>query len=101
VIVTVATFNETGEELEEGIRHVIEEVVPSIRQAAGLQAGFWAVDRASGHRLSIMAWNDADAMAASMPAVMASVRELREKAGRTEPQRRPDTSQRFEVIARV
>ena len=92
MIVTVATFKETGEELEEGIRHVIEEVVPSIRSSAGLQAGFWVVDREGGQRLSIMVWDDAEAMTAAMPAVMSSVRELREQAGRTKPQRSPDVS---------
>ena len=38
MIVTIATFEESGEQLDEGMRHVQEEVVPSIRGAAGLRA---------------------------------------------------------------
>ena len=30
MIVTIATFEESGEQLDEGMRHVREEVVPSI-----------------------------------------------------------------------
>ncbi|TMF47657.1 MAG: hypothetical protein E6I21_14750 [Chloroflexi bacterium] len=82
MIVTIATFEESGEQLDEGMRHVQEEVVPSIRGAAGLRAAYYA-------------------SAAAMPAVIASIKRLREEAGRTEPQRAPDRSERFEVFAQV
>jgi hypothetical protein len=101
MIVTMATFQETGEQLEEGMRHVREEVVPSIRVAKGVRAAYWMVDRGNGKRLSVTVWDDADAAATAMPGVMASIKRLREESGRTEPQRSPDYTERFEVFAQV
>ena len=101
MIVTIATFEETGEQLEEGMRHVREEVVPSLRGATGLRAAYWLVDRDAGKRLSVVVWEDPDAPAAAMPGVMGSIKGLREVAGLTEPQRSPDRSERFEVFAEV
>ncbi len=101
MIVTIATFEESGEQLEEGMRHVREEVVPSIRGATGVRAAYWLVDRGAGKRLSVTLWDNPDAAAAAMPGVMASIKHLREKAGRTEPQRSPVRSERFEVFAEV
>ena len=101
MIVTIATFQESGKQLDEGMRHVREEVVPSIRAAAGLQAAYWLVDRAAGKRLSVTIWEDPDAAAAAMARVGASIKRLRQEAGRTEPQRSPDSSERFEVFAEV
>lgn len=99
MIVTIATFEESGDVLEEGIRHVQDEVVPSIRGAEGLRAAYWLVDRAAGKRLSVTVWESADAAATSMPGVMASIKRLRDDAGRTQPQRSPDHTERFEVLA--
>jgi hypothetical protein len=101
VIVTIATFEETGEQLEEGIRHVREEVVPSIRGSKGLRAAYWMVDREAGKRLSVTVWDDADTATTAMPQVMASIKRLREQAGRNQPQRSPDRSERFEVFAQI
>lgn len=101
MIVTMATFQETGEQLEEGMRHVREEVVPSIRGAKGVRAAYWMVDKGNGKRISVTVWDDGDAAAAAMPGVMASIKRLREESGRLEPQRSPDHSERFEVFAQV
>ena len=101
MIVTIATFEESREQLDEGMRHVREEVVPSVRGATGLRAAYWLVDREAGKRLSVTVWNDPNASAAAMPAVVASIKRLREEAGRTKPQRAPDRSERFEVFAQV
>jgi len=101
MIVTMATFGETETELEEGVRHVRDEVVPSVQGAKGLRAGYWLVDREHGKRLSIMVWDDIDAMSAAMPAVIASIKRLREQGGLQRPQRSPDSSQRYEVIAHL
>ena len=89
MIATIATFEESGEELDEGMRHVQEEVVPSIGGATGLRAAYWVVDREAGKRLSITVWDDGEAAAAAMPDVMTSIKRLREEAGLTEPQRSP------------
>jgi len=101
MLVTIATFEESGEQLDEGIRHVQEEVVPSIRGATGLQAGYWLVDREAGKRLSVTIWDDADAAAAAWPEVSAAIKRVRDAAGLTEPQRSPDRSERFEVFAQA
>jgi hypothetical protein len=46
VIVAIATFEESGEQLEEGMRHVREEVVPSIRGSKGVRAAYgWSIGR--------------------------------------------------------
>ena len=74
MIVTIATFEESGEQLDEGMRHVQEEVAPSIRGAAGLRAAYWLVDRDAGKRLSVTVWNDPNAPAAAMPRVMTSTK---------------------------
>jgi hypothetical protein len=99
MIVTIATFEESGDQLEEGMRHVREEVVRSIRGAAGVRAAYWLVDRGAGKRLSVTIWDDANAADSAMPRVMSSIKRLREEAGRMEPQRSPDRSERFEVFA--
>ncbi len=101
MVVTVAIFRETADGLEEGISHVRDEVVPSLRGAGGLKAGYWVVNREAGERLSIMIWNSAEDMAAVMPRVMASIKQLRESAGRSEPQPSPDSSQCYEVVAQI
>ena len=101
MVVAVSTFNETEGQLDEGVRHVKEEVVPSVRGAKGLKAGYWVIDREQGQRLSILVWESADAMSAAMPSVMAAVKRRRDEAGLSQPQRSPDSSRRFEVFAEL
>ncbi len=98
MILTVATFDESGPELEEGIRHVREEVVPAFGGAVGLVSASWVVDRDNGRRLSVMVWRDADAVSAAMPALMARIKETREAAGRGQ-QAGPTSTARYEVFA--
>ncbi|HEX8919759.1 MAG TPA: hypothetical protein VF898_14745 [Chloroflexota bacterium] len=91
----VITFEETTEAMEEGIRHVEEEVIPALEGAAGLR-GYWLVDRSTGRRLSVMVWeSDAD-MAAGMEAVQAMRARDPERVRPT-----PSSVQRFEVYAAV
>jgi len=101
MLVSISRFEESGAELEEGIRHVLEEVVPSIRGAEGLQAAFWAVDREAGTRISILVWDSPEAPAAAMPAVVDAIKQRRADAGRTNPQAPPTGTERFEVVARI
>ena len=101
MVVAVSTFNETAGQLEQGVRHVKEEVVPSLRGAKGLKTGYWVIDREQGQRLSILVWESADAMSAAMPSVMAAVKRRRDEAGLSQPQRAPDSSRRFEVFAQL
>jgi hypothetical protein len=98
MIMTMAIFEESAAELDEGVRHVREEVVPAFSGAEGLEAAYWLMDRQGGKRLSVMVWRDPDTMAAAMPALMRRIRETRETAGRPQ-QPGPSRSERYEVFA--
>jgi hypothetical protein len=53
----VVRFEDGPQDLEDGISHVQEEVLPIAQSTPGV-AGFWLVDRDSGERLSVMVFDD-------------------------------------------
>ena len=53
----VVRFEDGPQDLEDGISHVQEEVIPAAESTPGV-AGFWLVDRESGERLSVMVFED-------------------------------------------
>ena len=53
----VVRFEDGPQDLEDGVSHVREEVVPVAEETPGV-AGFWLVDRESGERLSVMVFED-------------------------------------------
>ena len=53
----IVRFQDGPQELEDGIAHVLDEVVPAAEATPGV-TGLWLVERTTGERLSVMVFED-------------------------------------------
>ena len=89
----VTRFSDSPGDLEDGISHVIDEVVPLAKAAPGAR-GLWLVDRETGERLSVMVFESED----DANTLFAAVGERRA----ADPDRNrpaPVSSSRYEIYA--
>jgi hypothetical protein len=93
VYALVTRFQDSPADLDDGISHVLEEVVPAAHATNGVR-GLWLVDRESGERLSVLVVESEEAA----NALFGAVGERRAAdPGRNRPT--PVSSARYEIYA--
>lgn len=91
----VIRFQDEPADLEAGMSHVLDEVVPAADATPGVR-GLWLVDRETGERLSVMVFED-EASAQAMFAIVGEHRAA--DPDRVRP--KPVSASRYEVFAQA
>ena len=93
--VVLSFDGESKDDLNAGIEHVQDEVIPALAEATGVH-GWWLADPDNGRRLTVMVWDTQE----HYDAGMARVQDARAKdPGRHRPA--PSSVARFEVYGSV
>jgi heme-degrading monooxygenase HmoA len=93
--VVLSFEHESKEELNAGIEHVRDEVLPALSEAPGLH-GWWLADYENGRRLTLMVWDTQE----HYDAGMARVQEARASdPGRHRPA--PSSVARYDIYGSV
>ncbi len=90
----IVTFQENPDQVDAGIAHVLDDVIPALEHAAGL-TGLWLANREKGTRLSIMVWESEAAASTAMAEVQKRV------AASKHARPSPASIEKFEVYAMV
>ena len=80
----VSTYRGSPEQLDVGIRHIRENILPRIRKSDGYKGGYFLVDRQSGKSVAATLWESEQAMRASEEAADRLRSEGAEASGATE-----------------
>jgi hypothetical protein len=91
----VISFEDDAQDMEDGIAHVRDEVVPAAEATPGVR-GVWLVDRETGTRLSVVLFDDESCAQAFFAAVG---ERTATDPGRNRP--KPVGSHRYEVYGSV
>jgi heme-degrading monooxygenase HmoA len=81
VFAWVSTYTGTSDEIDEAIRQVRENVLPSVEQLDGYKGAYFLVDRQSGKSLSVTLWESEEAMRDSEEAANSLRSEVAEALG--------------------
>ncbi len=91
----VSTIQGKQEQIDEGIRHYREQVLPAARKMAGFKGAYLLVDRKSGKNLGITLWETEKDLQASA----AAADKLRGQASRIVDAAKAPTVEVYEVVA--
>ncbi len=61
----VSTYQGSAEQVDRGLDHARESILPKVRELDGFEGAYYLVDRDSGKALSITLWGSERAMQAS------------------------------------